>query len=257
MSLKGLRVGFVVFFILSSTVAVNILLLQPGRQTTDRIAGAWQSSGRSQIETASVSVSQNYVPRNESLSGPKAAGLPEPRSDRPSIQRVTVSGAGHSELRQRIKPAATANTADMIRAIQRELKLKGYDPGDQDGQAGLITRAAIFAFEFDNRRALTATPSQALLQSILLGESGADPDRRARPEDLSPAAHELVLVAQRGLKQQGFWNGPLNGEFDTQFSRAIQRFETAKSLATTGRISGRFMARLVRLSGGKLVASRF
>ena len=67
--------------------------------------------------------------------------------------------------------APSGNSAEIIRGIQRELNGRGYDAGPPDGVVGLITRAAIMAYEHDYGLPLTATPSQDLLSRIVLGSA--------------------------------------------------------------------------------------
>jgi len=257
MSLKGLRFGFFMFFVLSAGVALNLLFLQPQTMGTAGVAQARPSSTLTYLETASV---KREMPR-----------LATPR-ERPIVSRVGTASKpvvlnhetdsapsggprpGQVGVRGRFLPVNTGNTAALVRALQRELKNKGYDPGAEDGAAGLVTRAAIFAFQYDQHLEVTAQPSESLLQTIVLGGSGQKKASQRRSIALSGDARDLVLATQRGLKQQGLWPSPVDGHFNTSLSRAIQKFETAQRLPTTGRISGRFMARLVRLSGVDRVA---
>ena len=46
----------------------------------------------------------------------------------------------------------TVDRSDLTRAIQRELKAKGYEAGAVDGVIGLVTRGAIMAYESDAGR---------------------------------------------------------------------------------------------------------
>ena len=46
--------------------------------------------------------------------------------------------------------AGDISSAEITRGIQRELNSRGYEAGQPDGVAGLVTRAAIFAYEYDN-----------------------------------------------------------------------------------------------------------
>ncbi len=252
MSLKGLRFGFFAFFVLSAGVAVNLLFLQPKTMGNVGVAQVRPAPMFAYLETASL---DRAAPR-------RLAGRDKPRKiaiGTASMPVVLNSFSGNAEaegarpgrvgVRSRFLPVNTGNTAELVRAIQRELKNKGYDPGAEDGAAGLVTRAAILAFQYDQNLDVTAEPSEKLLQTIVLGGSGQKKITPRRTMALQGGARDLVLATQRGLKQQGLWPSPVDGHFNTALSRAIQQFETAQRLPATGRISGRFMARLARLSG--------
>ena len=260
MSLKGLRFGFLIFFVLSASVALNLLFLQPKTLGTVRVAQVRPPHALPYLETASVKRDSARYSAPLTNSGAPPVGT----ASKPVVLNYGTAGAaergprpGHVGVRGRFLPVNTGNTAELVRALQRELKTKGYDPGAEDGAAGLVTRAAIFAFQYDHHLDLTGDPSETLLQTLVLGGSGAQKPTQRRSMTLSGDARDLVLATQRGLKQQGLWPSPVDGHFNTALSRAIQQFETAQRLPTTGRISGRFMARLVRLSGvGRVAASR-
>ena len=253
MSLHGLRVGFFAFFALSTGVAINVLLLQP--KLLDGEQRALAPRLPAQFETASLSGKPYGQKLKVSPAGttPLSIGL----NNRSARGLGHALRPDHNGVRGRFLPVNTGNTAELVRAVQRELKNKGYDPGAEDGSTGLVTRAAIFAFQYDHHLPLTAEPTERLLQTIVLGGSALKEDQDASAQTLSAEARDLVLATQRGLKKQGFWRSSVDGHFDTALSRAIQSFETAQNLPSTGRISGRFMARLARLSGtGHLAATR-
>lgn len=253
MSLKSLRYGFLSFFLMSGYVAINILLLQPDSGDLNRLAKDERAANSKAFHVPRPSparlenAKQGLTVSAPSFAPPARPGLIETSttSDGEDLRGLDPGRVG---LRSRLLPAKTGNATSLVRTIQRELKAKGYDPGALDGQLGDVTRAAIFAYEFDNQLPLTASPSKKLLQTILLGRSSGDEDTRRDQRALTPEARELVLATQRALKTQGYWSYPVDGHFNTQLSRAIQQFETKQRLPTTGRISGRFMSRLIRVS---------
>jgi len=63
------------------------------------------------------------------------------------------------------------SSAEITRGIQRELNSRGYEAGQPDGVAGLVTRAAIFAYEYDNDLVLTGKPSDPLLSQIFMAST--------------------------------------------------------------------------------------
>lgn len=139
---------------------------------------------------------------------------------------------------------------ELTRAIQRELKAKGYDAGAVDGVAGLVTRAAIMAYEADHGLMLTAEPRQALLQHIILG-SGMSPrgDAPGGTTEIGPEARTVVQTVQTALAKLGFQPGATDGRLSEETIRAIRKFESAQGMRQTGRISGPLAARLAGLAG--------
>jgi peptidoglycan hydrolase-like protein with peptidoglycan-binding domain len=145
---------------------------------------------------------------------------------------------------------ASGDSIELTRAVQRELKSKGYDVGAVDGVAGLVTRAAIMAYEADHGLALTAEPRQALLQHIILG--GAMGGQGASPpgaSGLGPEAQAVVRTVQVSLSKLGFSPGAADGRLSEETIRAIRKFESVQGMKETGRISGPFAARLAGLAG--------
>jgi peptidoglycan hydrolase-like protein with peptidoglycan-binding domain len=141
------------------------------------------------------------------------------------------------------------NTAELTRGIQRELDARGYDAGSPDGIAGLVTRAAIFAYEFDNGLVLSGKPSEALLSQIVLGSSSLEQNNARPGKTISPEGEALVRDVKQKLDALGYRTGAAGGALTPELARAIRDFETAQKLKSSGRISGPMMSRLIRLQG--------
>ena len=113
---------------------------------------------------------------------------------------------------------------------------------------GLVTRAAILAFEVDHGLALTADASEDLLRIIILGpaEAATAPaDRRSKP---GPHADQLIRTVQQSLTVLGFGPIKADGHLGEATVQAISRFEREQGMPPTGRISGQMVARLARLA---------
>ncbi len=261
MSLQGLRFGFFTFFDLGVAVAINLLFLQPkmGRFSNGSpIAQAPAQTSPTRLETAAVhSAQRRSRPLRSEPTGPRPTRIGTalqpvvlnsgPQETTLTNPRVVLTPARHGFL-----PADAGNIAELVRALQRELKVKGYEPGGEDGVAGAVTKAAIMAFQTDNQLSLTAQPTEQLLQHIVLGQSGATPRAGRAPRRVarvgSRDARDIVVQVQRGLKQQGYWPHAVDGQLSAPLGDAIQRYEVRQRLPVTGRISGRLMSRLVRLA---------
>ena len=143
---------------------------------------------------------------------------------------------------------------DLTRAVQRELQVQGYDAGGVDGVAGLTTRAAIMAFEWDTGMPLTGEPTQQILQALLLGTGRAGSAGAASTVPPSLQAVQVIRSVQHGLTALGYGELQPAGVLGTDTQRAIRLFEVREGLAETGRISGNLMARVTRLTNEKRLA---
>ena len=102
----------------------------------------------------------------------------------------------------------TPVTQQTVRAIQRELTQRGYDPGPVDGNIGLLTHAAIMAFEHDEQLMLTGEPSERLLRRLLLGASG---DAGAAARGDGQTAERLIKGVQMTLMSLKYAPGAATG----------------------------------------------
>ncbi len=225
MSPRLKKFGFVVFSVLSGAMMVNLLWMQHGVERRGELSAKLGTSLRS-------------------------AGLPGGRA-----------GAGADPGDDKSRKLVILNSHDKLetaRAIQRELTAHGYHPGPADGAPGLMTRAAIMAYEFDNGLRLTAKPEPDLLKMLLFGipadRAGGDRDAGVVVER---EARQVVATVQETLSNLGYRVGQIDGKVGTESERAIRDFEADQALRETGRISGRLIARLARLAdGGQLALGR-
>lgn len=156
-----------------------------------------------------------------------------------------------------VAPVTTGSVSepDLIRAVQRELQVQGYEAGGVDGVAGLTTRAAVMAFEWDQGLPLTGEPSQPTLQALLLGGRGlAAGIVSTAPPSLQ--ASQVIRTVQHGLTALGYGEFKVQGTISPETQRAIRLFEVNEGLSETGRISGALASRVARLSSEKRLAGR-
>lgn len=223
MTLRCMRLGMMAFLALTSALTANLMLFQPidGRKEARRTVPAssdFASAGRpADIATGSLVI----------------------------LNATKIDAA---------LPAKSGAPADVVRAIQRELQARGYETGTADGMPGLVTRAAILGYESDHGLSLTATPSEGLLQHILLGSSNGDKKKQDAP---TAEASQVIRTVQQSLATLGYAPGSVDGQLGDQTVRAIREFEKDQGLSETGRISGALVARLARLAGqGRLADGR-
>jgi peptidoglycan hydrolase-like protein with peptidoglycan-binding domain len=231
--LRGrLKLQFAAFFLLSGGLAANLLLLQPllREQSAQSLQGdTW-------------------------LADAQIAGI----GDTGSITRSDAEATKPSVLEAFSKPEASATPAagatEVTRAVQRELKVRGYETGGVDGSQSLMTRAAIMGFEYDHALPMTGKPSQRLLKAIILGD-GARGARIVGSNGQSNEAADVIRSVQASLAKAGYKPGRVTGKLSPETMRAIRAFEADQALPETGRISGPLVSRLARVSeDGKLAA---
>jgi peptidoglycan hydrolase-like protein with peptidoglycan-binding domain len=224
----AVRLTLLTFVLLTGAMAVNIFVFQPpGRQVA-----------MLDTERRGMSVGEGW-----SSQTPQAS-IPGP-GERSAVVPPLETGA--------VKPLPeTADSSDLTKAIQRELKAKGYETGAVDGVTGLVTRGAIMAYESDAGLPLTAEPRQPLLQHIILGSAqiqAASEDSRTPP---GPEAEVVIRAVQRAFRQLGYVSTLPDGRLNDATRRAIRKFERDRKLGETGRISGELLAKLATLAGDSL-----
>ena len=148
------------------------------------------------------------------------------------------------------RPTSTPRSKTIM-ALQRKLAENGYEPGPVDGVQGYMTRAAIMAYQDDNRLAVTGVASETLLKKMILGASLGDPgeDKSAPVPEETKA---LITTVQVTLTKLGFDSGQPDGLWGTSTRKAIESFERKQKLPIKGRISGRFIKHLIQANGGRL-----
>jgi peptidoglycan hydrolase-like protein with peptidoglycan-binding domain len=226
MSSGRVKLQLIAFLLLSGGVAANLFFLQPRARGSD---------GEGMDARRMASADPIGVGDTGSI------GRPGARSD---------AGLTASSL---LPVSIPHDGADLTRAVQRELQVRGYETGGVDGVAGLMTRAAVMGFEYDHGLALSGRPSQELLKRILLGGDTASKPIGSRGQ--SAEARDVIRQVQSSLAKLGYRPGRIDGELTPETARAIREFEVDQALGESGRVSGPLVARLARLAGEGRVAS--
>lgn len=216
---------------------------------------ALQSPRSRPLAAAAVTLPDAVELLNSNTKPPGMAGAPAPAE--PAGQ---IMGSADADLSVRTAldpggPSAqspTPPTAQIIASIQRQLAEHGYDAGKVNGTAGILTRAAILAFEFDNHFPLTAEPSEELMRQIVLGMSAAPGTPLPPPTD---KARRLIAGAQRLLLRLGYDPGPIDGQLTDPTRKAIRRFEGDMGLVPKGRVSGAVLSELARRAHARIEVS--
>jgi peptidoglycan hydrolase-like protein with peptidoglycan-binding domain len=210
--------------------------------------------GASVLMTLSVAVNMTAFQNKEQVSGIETGGLPS----HAAWTGAPSPSSGHASTEKTIPPLPgptgapnddDVNSAELTRGIQRELDERGYEAGSPDGIAGLVTRSAIFAYEYDNGLVLTGKPSEPLLSQIVLGSSSLQQNSSRPGKTISPTGEDLVRDAKQKLNALGYDTGAAGGALTPELARAIRTFEMTQRLKQTGRLSGPVMSRLIRMQG--------
>jgi len=159
----------------------------------------------------------------------------------PVIEPVPQSPAPASRV-EAPPPADNGLDVDVVRAVQRELSHRGYEPGPADGLVHPVTRAAVMAYEHDHGMPLTGQPTEDLLKAILFGVP-PDPGGGAAREPM-PQAREIIRSVQEALKSLGYSIASVNGRLGQDTVRAIRDFEARQGLTPSGRVSGALLIKL-------------
>lgn len=234
------KVEFVVFLLLCVGVAGNLFLFQRGGRTS------------ASEQTAEIG--------GTTQAGRLSEGRQNARYSRPANEVVRTELAPVATGKASAKPKAVAaktgdDTFRVTRAIQRELKSRGYDSGAADGVPGVVTRAAIMAFESDHGLPLTGQPSEKLLKYILLGVDRGAANTSDAGRVQTTVAEDVIRSVQVSLAKLGYRPGRINGALGPSTKMAIRAFEADQALPQTGRVSGPLVAKLGRLAGGGRLAS--
>lgn len=202
-----LQMGLLSFAVMSGAVLVNVFYLQP-------VSGA---------RGARVEI------------GP----MPE--------ARAAVMRPVKDERAAPVAAVQTGQTAEVTRAIQRELQSRGYTTGTDEGVVSLVTRAAIMAYEFDHGLALTAEPSEDLLRNIVLGAAVAD-GPSIGPLKVGPYAEQVIRTTQQSLAGLNYRQIKVDGFVGEATVTTIRQFEREHGMLETGRISGELVATVAKLA---------
>lgn len=188
---------------------------------------------------------QSPAARSAKLEAKNVIRIAQPRlvkRSNPKRNPLLITGSTNA---QKVQPAAPTK---LTKAVQRELKAKGYYQGHLDGVAGPVTLAAIMAFQDDYNMPITARASNTLLKRIVFGASGAVKTKTGT-KIYSLTAQKFIFQLQKQLAELGYDPGTLDGKLGVQTRNAIKSFEKDRELKVTGRISGKVISEIIKVSG--------
>lgn len=143
----------------------------------------------------------------------------------------------------------------VVRAVQRELAVRGFDVGAEDGKLSDKTKAAISAYEKSHGLPVTGVATDELLRHILLG-AGLQPanETGSVSDNIRGVTKESLKVkaVQKTLADLGYAPGPVDGALGDVTKRAIIAFQRDRKISETGRITPALLAELKRVTGRDL-----
>lgn len=237
---QRIKIGVAAFLALSFALGANMLLMQP--------------NGRGGAERASQPVSKPAQILAMSVGDPSATDAAG--DDKRKASGKAGAAADKTGVAKTADASFPAEGVELIRQVQRELRSRGYEPGGQDGMPGLLTRAAVLAYEYDHGLPLTADPSERLLKQIQTrqGQLGGKP-AAGTVAPPTAQAEQVIRTVQQSLANSNYAVGKIDGRLGEDTVRAIREFEIDQGMPETGRVSGQLVARLARLAGQGRLAS--
>jgi peptidoglycan hydrolase-like protein with peptidoglycan-binding domain len=191
---------------------------------------------------------------NERAAPPRQPKVAEPRPALPA-HRVGSFAPSSGALARTAIPVGDPleSRRATVRAVQAELLRRGYEPGSNDGSPGLVTRAAVLAYEHDQGLPLTADPSPEVLAHLRHGTSAPGVAIGLDGEATQPAgqAENVIRSVQQSLRALGYLAASPDGQISDDTVRAIREFEMDTGLVPTGRISAPLVTRLARQLGSR------
>ena len=239
------RVALLTFFLVTAGVAVNALFLQSSAVFPGRVAVERMSTRSATPAERSVKFAEVPIPR----------GGNERSSREEQALRIARFAADPSKIDPTAAGPDEVADAETIRAIQRELKLRGYGPVPVDGTIGLATRAAIMALEHDHGLALSGEASERLLKHMVLGAVEPASVSHTGVDRVATAhAAEVIRSVQQRLAALGYAPGHVDGRLGEETVKAIREFEVDKGLVPRGRVSAELAVGLQEAAMAKPLA---
>ncbi len=244
------RMAVAVALLAAAAIATNILYLQD--QTTT------SSAARAKSEQVKVRAEADRVRRlalePKEVPGAKPKSLVNMIVPMPAVEeraaRFSPSAGQLDRAAMPVSTEAEMRMPEIVKGIQQKLVQRGYEPGTPDGVTGVVTRAAIMAYEHDHGLAVTGEPSEVLLQHMQGPGAAKQVNSQAaksRPQR-SGNAEQITRTVQQSLAQLGYFAGKIDGRAGDDTVRSIREYEMDAGLTPSGRVSAPLLIKLARSS---------
>jgi peptidoglycan hydrolase-like protein with peptidoglycan-binding domain len=130
-----------------------------------------------------------------------------------------------------------------LRHAQRLLQAEGYYTGSIDGIDGPATQSALRNFQRDYGLRVTGRLTPRTLSTLGVTPPSGQSSLQG-PEYMQMRATATIRDAQRLLRSDGYYSGPVDGVDGPGTHAAIRRFQRDNGLAVTGRLTPRTLSTL-------------
>lgn len=131
--------------------------------------------------------------------------------------------------------------ATSVRTLQNRLRQLGFYNGPAEGVWGPETQTALERFQRSRRLEVTGQVTPATLTAMGIDPASFAQRSASGGEPLDPS---VVRSIQRRLRQAGFYNGPLDGNWGPGSRAALERFQRSRGLDATGGLNPTTLAAL-------------
>jgi murein L,D-transpeptidase YcbB/YkuD len=137
---------------------------------------------------------------------------------------------------QQSKEAAAA-IEDYTTALQKDLKTAGYYTGKVDGVYGPQTEQAVKDLQQAAHLPTTGLVDRATQAAL---------DQAVAAKGQSAAADDAIEATsvQTTLKLAGYWDGPIDGQWTPELTKALKQFQKALGVPPTGAVDAATLAAL-------------
>ena len=133
-------------------------------------------------------------------------------------------------------------SGEAVESLQRRLKELGYYTGVVDGYFGSSTYTAVKAFQTKNGLNVDGKAGKYTLTKLYADDAIAADDEESQPDEVvlpdrilrQGMSGEDVKSVQTRLKELGYYDGELHGEFDKTTLLAVRAFQQNNNLVVDG-----------------------
>jgi len=241
---------------ISGAIGTNLLAMQgPARNAAGAKVEPWHMQSLVDSDNLGRKALEALIGSHISREMPPPKRTPQPVRAPTEGKRVGSFAPSSGSFSQVALPGGDPEQVrkGTVKGVQSELHRRGYEPGTFDGVAGLVTRAAVMAYEHDQGLPITAEPSPEVLAHLRHGTSapGAAIGLEPNAPRSTGEAEQVIRAVQQALAQLGYLASRPNGFASDETVRAIREYEMDSGLVPTGRISAPLVSRLARHAGGQ------
>ena len=143
---------------------------------------------------------------------------------------VGCSSSSESDTSSKDTKEETEQSSETVKELQKELKELGYYDGDIDGIYGSATEEAVKEFQKEAGITVDGKYGPATHKALL--------------EALDTQESEATKHIQSMLSDLGYYDGDINGKYDTATEDAVKAFQTEQGLTADGIVGPKTLAAL-------------